>query len=91
MEKQKSPPSLDGRLICEVFLVLQRISRQRPTLPYSEPYSTIGDEVLDFRVRDGNGYCHLSITTGNCVVVSGSLRLMLSHLHPNTGIKENIF
>jgi len=25
------------------------------------------------------------------VVVSGSLRLMLSHLHPNTGIKENIF
>jgi hypothetical protein len=36
---------------------------QRPTLPYSEPYSTIGDEGLDFRVRDGNGYFPLSKTT----------------------------
>jgi hypothetical protein len=25
------------------------------------------------------------------VVVSGLLRLMFSHLHPNTGIKENSF
>ncbi len=29
--------------------------RQRPTLPQGCPYSTIGPEKLNFRVRDGNG------------------------------------
>ena len=71
---KKKPPGQGGLLY-----VLQIISRQRPTLPYSEPYSTIGDEALDFRVRDGNGYFHLSITTGNCGVVSGFLRLIVSY------------
>ena len=26
--------------------------------------SIIGAEVLDFRVRNGNGYCHLAMATG---------------------------
>ena len=29
--------------------------RQRPTLPHSDPCSTIGAEGLYFRVRNGNG------------------------------------
>ncbi len=40
-------------------------TRQRPTLPHSEPCSTISDERLNFRVRDGNGCDPLSIITEN--------------------------
>jgi hypothetical protein len=38
-----------------------RKNRHRPALPHSEPCSTIGDEGLNFRVRDGNGCNPLSI------------------------------
>ena len=38
--------------------------RQRPTLPHSNPCSTIGAEGLDFRVRDGIGYGPFAIATG---------------------------
>ena len=41
--------------------------RQRPTLPHGFPCSTIGDEGLNFRVRDGNGWDPLSIATGKLV------------------------
>ena len=41
-----------------------RLARQRPTLPHSNPCSTIGSEKLDFRVRDGIGYGLLDIATG---------------------------
>src|SRR5690606_7201547 len=46
--------------------VAKRI-RQRPTLPHGFPCSTIGDEGLNFRVRDGNGWNPLSIATGKTV------------------------
>ena len=38
--------SLDGLYLC----------RQRPTLPHTFAYSTIGPAGLNFRVRDGNGW-----------------------------------
>src|SRR5206468_8120611 len=38
--------------------------RQRPTLPYSFPYSTIGGSRLNFRVRNGNGWNPAPMTTG---------------------------
>ena len=38
---------------------------QRPTFPARLQASIIGDEVLNFRVRNGNGWDHFSITTGN--------------------------
>jgi hypothetical protein len=38
--------------------------RQRPTLPYSFPYSTIGGSRLNFRVRNGNGCDPAPMTTG---------------------------
>ena len=42
-------------------VVRQKKSWQRPTFP---PFgSIIGEGVLDFRVRNGNGYFHLSMAT----------------------------
>ena len=40
-------------LISECSLYL---CRQRPTLPHTFAYSTIGPAGLNFRVRDGNGW-----------------------------------
>ena len=40
-------------------------SRQRPTLPWSFPHSTIGGIRLNFRVRNGNGCGPDPMTTGN--------------------------
>ena len=37
--------------------------RQRPTLPYSVPYSTIGSMWLNFRVRYENGWIPHDIIT----------------------------
>ena len=37
--------------------------RQRPTLPYSVPYSTIGSMWLNFRVRNENGWIPHDIIT----------------------------
>ena len=37
--------------------------RQRPTLPYSVPYSTIGSVQLNFRVRYENGWALHDIVT----------------------------
>jgi hypothetical protein len=39
--------------------------RQRPTLPWSCPHSTIGGIRLNFRVRNGNGCGPDPMTTGN--------------------------
>ena len=39
-------------------------ARRRPTLPERKHSSTIGDAVLNFRVRDGNGCCPCSIAGG---------------------------
>lgn len=41
-----------------------QLARQRPTLPHSNPCSTIGSEKLDFRVRNGIGYGLLDVATG---------------------------
>src|SRR5262245_6325156 len=43
---------------------LRKYCRQRPTLPYSFPYSTIGGIRLNFRVRNGNGGDPDPMTTG---------------------------
>ena len=40
---------------------------KKPAAPYSRAggsRTTLGEEALDFRVRDGNGYCRLSKATG---------------------------
>ena len=40
---------------------------KKPAAPYSpagESCSTLGEEALDFRVRNGNGYDNLSMATG---------------------------
>ena len=44
---------------------VSELSRRRPTFPRSCPRSIIGDEELDCRVRNGNGYDLFSMTTGN--------------------------
>ena len=41
--------------------------REKPAASYSRAggsRTTLGEEALDFRVRDGNGYCRLSVATG---------------------------
>ena len=41
--------------------------KKKPAAPYSRAggsRTTLGEEALDFRVRDGNGYCRLSMATG---------------------------
>ena len=40
---------------------------KKPAASYSRAggsRTTLGEEALDFRVRDGNGYCRLSMATG---------------------------
>ena len=44
-----------------------RPRREEPAASYSRAggsRTTLGEEALDFRVRDGNGYCRLSVATG---------------------------
>ena len=50
MTFQRKKPRPTSQLIGVCFK-----SRQRPSLPRSDPRSTIGPEGLNFRVRDGNG------------------------------------
>ena len=50
--------------VCGVALALQI---KKPAAPYSRAggsRTTLGEEALDFRVRDGNGYGRLSVATG---------------------------
>ena len=47
-----------------------RPRRGEPAASYSRAggsRTTLGEEALDFRVRDGNGYCRLSVATGEKV------------------------
>ena len=46
--------------------------RQRPTLPYSVPYSTIGSMWLNFRVRYENGWIPHDIITAMVYYASRS-------------------
>ena len=47
---------------CKSFFYLKR---KKPAAPYFPPYrSIIGAGVLDFRVRNGNGYIHPTMATG---------------------------
>src|SRR3954470_6622646 len=48
--------------------------RQRPTLPHSFPYSTIGGIRLNFRVRNGNGCDPDPMTTGKLSCLGSRLR-----------------
>ena len=44
-----------------------RRGKGKPAASYSRAggsRTTLGEEALDFRVRDGNGYCRLSVATG---------------------------
>ena len=44
-----------------------RRGKGKPAASYSRAggsRTTLGEEALDFRVRDGNGYCRLSMATG---------------------------
>ena len=58
-----------------------RRGKRKPAASYSRAggsRTTLGEEALDFRVRDGNGYCRLSVATGEKVPVArkhvGSVR-----------------
>ena len=58
-----------------------RRGKGKPAASYSRAggsRTTLGEEALDFRVRDGNGYGRLSLATGEKVPVawkrSGSVR-----------------
>ena len=47
--------------------------REKPAASYSRAggsRTTLGEEALDFRVRDGNGYGRLSVATGEKVPVA---------------------
>ena len=47
-----------------------RRGKGKPAASYSRAggsRTTLGEEALDFRVRDGNGYCRLSVATGEKV------------------------
>ena len=42
-------------------------TKKKPAAPYSrtgESRTTLGEGALDFRVRNGNGYCSPSMATG---------------------------
>jgi hypothetical protein len=43
------------------------LCRQRPTLPHTFAYSTIGPAGLNFRVRDGNGWFPRGKITDNLI------------------------
>src|SRR5215471_326112 len=47
------------------FSVRPLLMRQRPTLPHTFAYSTIGPAGLNFRVRDGNGWNPRGMITAN--------------------------
>ena len=49
--------------------------RQRPTLPYSVPYSTIGSMWLNFRVRYENGWIPHDIITAMVYHLTATQRL----------------
>ena len=54
--------------------------RQRPTLPYSVPYSTIGSMWLNFRVRNENGWVpHDIITAMVCLRILSALTSFLDN------------
>jgi hypothetical protein len=44
------------------------LCRQRPTLPHTYAYSTIGPAGLNFRVRDGNGWFPRGKITDNLIM-----------------------
>src|SRR5262245_65451776 len=62
---------------------LRKYCRQRPTLPYSFPYSTIGGIRLNFRVRNGNGCDPDPMTTGKL----GCLGFLLRS-HPRASARQ---
>ena len=47
--------------------VAEALQKKKPAAPYSRTggsRTTLGEEALDFRVRNGNGYDSLSVATG---------------------------
>ena len=58
--------------------------RQRPTLPYSVPYSTIGSMWLNFRVRYENGWIPHDIITAmvyHLTATRGSINIAFLYAH----------
>ena len=63
----KSPRRFRHRLRRAVRGASTDVKIRKPAAPYSpagESRSTLGEEALDFRVRNGNGYDSLSMATG---------------------------
>ena len=55
----------------------QQEDKKKPAAPYSRTggsRTTLGEEALDFRVRNGNGYDSLSMATGKKVCRAGDLK-----------------
>ena len=62
-----SPRQFQPRLRRAVRGASTDVKTKKPAAPYSpagESRSTLGEEALDFRVRNGNGYDSLSMATG---------------------------
>ena len=58
VQESQKPPAVSG------WGLLGRKIRRRPTLPQRSPCSTIGASGLNFRVRDGIGWCPTAKVTG---------------------------
>ena len=55
-----------------------RVRRRLPIFPYSCPYSIIGEEELNYRVRDGNG-CALFANVTSSPAHTGVLDIDIVH------------
>ena len=49
---------------CNLLIILSNNLWRHPSLPHRYPYTTIGNEELDFRVQDGIGCGFFDIVTG---------------------------
>jgi hypothetical protein len=68
-----------SRSDCSKRLFSPKYSRQRPTLPWSCPHSTIGGIRLNFRVRNGNGCDPDPMTTGKLAAWGSSSARVASY------------
>ena len=72
-----SPRQFQPRLQRAVRGASTDVKKRKPAAPYSpagESRSTLGEEALDFRVRNGNGYDSLSMATGKKVCRADGLK-----------------
>ena len=63
---------------------------KKPAAPYSRAggsRTTLGEEALDFRVRDGNGYGRLSVATGGKPEIGSEENRNAERQEPHTLVK----